>query len=54
MRPFMQRADEFANHEPAVAYYLRRYVVFTCMKDRPKDDHACTAFLTQLLTQLQG
>lgn len=54
MRPFMQRADEFASHEPAVAYYLRRYVVFTCMKDRPKDDHACTVFLTQLLTQLQG
>ena len=53
VRPFLQRADEFDEKQPLVAYYLRTYAVSLCMKMRAKEDKEGTSFLVALLGALE-
>lgn len=54
VRPFLQRAHEFEDKEPLVAYYLRTHVAFMCMRHRKKEDKPGTAFLMTLLDALEA
>ncbi|KAK7198378.1 Vta1 like [Novymonas esmeraldas] len=54
VRPTLQRAHEFEEREPLVAYYLRTHVGFLCMRHRKKEDKAGTAFLMTLLDALEA
>lgn len=52
VRPFLQRADEFQQKDPVVAYFLRTHAAHVGVKRRTREDKEGTKFLNALLEQL--
>ncbi|AAZ12775.1 Vta1 like, putative [Trypanosoma equiperdum] len=54
IRPFLQRADEFQERVPVVAYFLRTHAVYLAMKMWRKEDGPGKAFIVKLLDTLES